>query len=120
MHTSDDRDTSRQLRAAEPIDSVPPLSDDVHEALGQLMTEVHRGIRRTEQMTHEFATLSREVGALSRLTEDHRKATDAAATKAGHTAAKSASNRLAVAFGAIVTLYEVAQPLLHELAKVFH
>lgn len=119
MHESDDRDTDRHLRTADVLngDSEPPLSDDVHEALGQIMAAVQASNARTANMVAEFQTLSREVGQLARVTEDHRKAADDAAKKAGTTAATHTSNRLAVLMGALVTLYEIAAPALHELWK---
>lgn len=119
VHQSDDRDTDRHLRSADDLlgDSEPPLSDDVHVALGQIMAAVQANNARTANMVVEFQTLSREVGALARATDEHRKGVDDAAKKAGTTAATHTSNRLAVLMGALVTLYEVASPALHELWK---
>lgn len=120
VQTSDDRDTSRQLRAAIEVEPDPVLSDDVHEALGQVMAEVLRGSARVANLSEEVSTLTREVGQLTRELADHREASDNAAKKAGTTAAAHTSNRLAILMGALVTLYEVAQPVLHEIWKGLH
>ena len=107
------------MRAASNVngDSDAPLSDDVHEALGQLMAAVQAGNARASSLSAEVSTLSREVGQLSRGLEEHSKTADAAAKTAGTTAATHTSNRLAVLMGALVTLYEIASPALHELWK---
>lgn len=86
--------------------TVPPLSEDLHEAMGQLMTEVVRQGRRVD----EFGT---------RLDDALRSASDErpelVRRTAGHT-----SNRMAALLGALFVLYTEAAPVLHELWRGLH
>lgn len=105
------RPTSSRLRA---VESAEPRTTD--ELLGQVMAA-------TAEHTKVLEALSVQLGDLTRRFEEHSDASIARKDEIKEATTKAAShgsNRLALLLGALVTIYEIAAPALHELAKWVH
>lgn len=90
------------------VRAVPPLSPDLHEAMGQLMAETIRQGRRVD----EFG--ARLDAALAELKRERPELVHSVSkSAAGHT-----SNRMAALLGALFVLYTEAAPVLHELWRL--
>jgi hypothetical protein len=100
-----------------PLSSMPPLSDDVHEALGQIMGTCARHGRHLQAVKTQLGTMQTELVGMRKDIELDR---GALVEGASHTAAKRSSNRMAALMGCFFTLYEIASPYLHEMAKWLH
>lgn len=108
-----DEETSPGL----PLSSMPPLPDDVHEALGVLMGAVARHGRHMDNIKRELGMLRTEVVGLRKdLNLDRKELVQGASVES----AKRASNRMAALMGALFTIYELTAPYLHEIARWFH
>jgi hypothetical protein len=118
------RPTQPKLRAVAPTApasetrelaaNADPLS--LEELIGKCMAA-------TNQNTAVVEALSVQVGVLTTKLEQHSQASDQRRDEIKQATVKAAahgSNRLALLLGALVTVYEVASPILHELAKWVH
>lgn len=108
------RGDSSALRVVSPVSDAPPAS--LEELVGKLMAA-------TEQNTRVVEALSVQIGVLGVKLDDHLQLANeqhedlkVVTTKA----AAHGSNRLALLLGALVTIYEIAAPALHELAQWVH
>ena len=97
--------------------SEPPLSADVHVALGQVMRATVEQRARLETVAGDVSTMAREFGAMRRDLELDRGELVQGTSK--HTAQKT-SNRMAALLGALFVLYTEAAPVLHELWRGLH
>ena len=97
--------------------SQPPLSADVHEAVGQLMAETVRQGRKLDTLNTDVGTIASEVRITRRELQDDRGSLVAETSK--KTSART-SNRMATLLGALFVLYTEAVPLLHELWRSVH
>lgn len=90
--------------------TVPALSEDAHEALGQIMRET---VRQGRQLDAFGTTLTDALAEM-------RKERPALAHTVGQRAATHTSNRMAALLGALFVLYSEAAPVLHELWRSLH
>jgi hypothetical protein len=114
-----DEDTRGGLRPR-PITRLPTdprLSDDTHEAIGQVMSEVMKVGRVVTAMRVDLDTQARELNGLRRDLEDDRTELVKGSSRK---AATHTSNRMAMLLGTLFVLYEQAAPVLHELWKGLH
>lgn len=94
--------------------SEPVLSDDTHEAVGQVMSEVMKIGRAVSTMRTDLETQARELNGIRRDLEEDR----AELVKgSSHKAATHTSNRMAMLLGTLFVLYEEASPVLRELVR---
>ena len=97
--------------------AVPPLSSDVHEAIGQLMAETVAQGRRVDVLVVTVDGFENMLlTTLAKLERDREGIVHTASTKA----ATHTSNRLAALLGALAILYTEAAPILHELWRSLH
>lgn len=99
---------SVKLRA---VESVPPKS--LEELVGELMAATAKNTATVRSLAVEVGTLSRELGAHTREAQDRSSKLSEVTKKA----ATQGSNRLAMLLTALVTVYEISAPALHELAR---
>jgi hypothetical protein len=92
------------------LPSVHELSDDPHEALGQVMGATARVGERVE-------LLAREVNGLRRDVELDRRALVRGASRS---ASRHSSNRTAALMGTLFILYEQAAPVLRAVWRGLH
>ena len=112
-----EEDTSSGL----PLSSMPPLPDDVHEALGVLMGAVARHGRHLDGIKRDLGTMKTEVIGMRKDIELDRGAlVQDASHQAATKAAKHSSNRMAALMGTLFTLYEMTSPYIHELWRWLH
>lgn len=108
------RPDSAALRAVAPVSDAPPAT--LEELVGQLMGTTAENTKVLEALNVQIGTLTgkltEHIAAAGEQHEDLKQVT----TKA----AAHGSNRLALLLGALVTIYEIAAPALHELAKLVH
>jgi len=113
FRAADDEDTQPGV----PLGSMPPLPSDVHEALGVLMAATARNGRHIASLKRDMGVVRTEVTGLRKdLAEDRSELVK----DTSHAAAKKSSNRAAVLFGTLFTVYEVTSPYLHELWRLVH
>ncbi len=106
-------DSSAALRAVAPVNEEPA---SLEELVGKLMRKTAANTEVLEALNVQIGTLT---GKLTAHIEDSGKRHEdikAVTTQA----AAHGSNRLALLLGALVTIYEIAAPALHELAKWVH
>lgn len=93
----------------------PP--SDVHEYLGQVMTQTARTARKVDELDTTVRGIATELrGMRDDLDHDRKSLVHGAATKAS----AHASNRMAGLLGALFVLYTESAPYLHELWRMFH
>ncbi len=109
-----------KLRALQPSNSgMAPAGTapkSLEEIVGELMTA-------TVQNTAVIEALAVQVGSLDGKWQAHAEASERRKTEikdATTRAAAHGSNRLALLMGALITVYEIASPFLHEMAKLVH
>lgn len=106
------RPDSSKLRAVAAVTA--PKSTD--ELIGELMAA-------TAQNTKVIEALAVQVGSLDGKWKAHAEASEKRKTEIKEATTKAAahgSNRLALLMGALITVYEIASPFLHEMAKWVH
>lgn len=97
--------------------AVPPLSSDLHEAVGQLMAETVAQGRRVDILVVTIDGFENMLCvALGKLERERDGMVQTASSKA----ATHTSNRLAALLGALAILYTEAAPVLHELWRSIH
>jgi hypothetical protein len=100
-----------ELRA---VDTVPPGEDKPSE-----LVDLGMVLRATQQNTAAINGLTVQVGTLSREVSQHGKTLDEGrgdlVKDASKSAAKHTSNRMGALIGALVVLWEVASPYIHQL-----
>ncbi|HXC23125.1 MAG TPA: hypothetical protein VNU28_00955 [Solirubrobacteraceae bacterium] len=104
--------------------AVPPLSADLHEAMGQLMAETVAQGRRLDELARVVGENTAAISGfenvlLSAIAKQNREREGLVQT-ASTKAATHTSNRLAALLGALVLLYSEAAPVLHELWRQLH
>ena len=112
MPNLDESEDTRRFRLVRSQSELPKLSDDTHEALGQIMAEVAKGARAMGELRQLIEVQARELGGLRRDIELDRTAL---VRGASHRAAARSSNRMAALLGTLFVLYEQAAPILREL-----
>ena len=116
----DERPTSggsSRLRSVQSVVTAPPPAGSSEpksneELIGEMMAAVAANTSSVTNLAEQVNLFGRELGA-------HIRAADTR-TDEVKAAAKHGSNRLALLFGALVTLYELTAPYLHDIAKVLH
>jgi hypothetical protein len=100
-----------KLRA---VDTVPPGEDGPNELvdLGMLLRATNANTAAIHGLTVQVGTLSREVSQHGKTLDDGRGELVKDASKS---AAKHTSNRMGALIGALVVLWEVASPYIHQL-----
>lgn len=83
------------------------------EIVGGLMTTTAENTRVIEALAVAVGSLTGKLDAHNEASEHRKTEIKEATTKA----AAHGSNRLALLMGAFLTVYEIASPMLHELAK---
>lgn len=107
--------SSSTLRAVAALESeAPPASLD--ELVGQLMGTVAQQTKVIEALAVAVGTLTGKLEEHIAAAAEHKDEIKDVTTKA----AAHGSNRLALLLGALVTVYEIAAPVLHEMAKWVH
>lgn len=107
------RPTSAKLRAVAEVSAAPKTTD---ELLGELMAATVQHSAVIEALSVQVGSLEGKWAAHAETVEAQKKEIKEATVKA----ATHGSNRLALLLGALVTLYEIAAPVLHDLAKWVH
>jgi hypothetical protein len=92
-------------------DNLPP-SKTWEEIVGGLMAT-------TAENTRVIEALAVQVGSLTGKLEAHAEASERRKVEITKAAAHG-SNRLALLMGALLTVYEIASPVLHEIAQWVH
>jgi hypothetical protein len=95
-------------------DQEPPKS--LEEIVGALMATTAENTRVIEALAVAVGSLTGKLDAHAEASETRKTEITEATTKA----AAHGSNRLALLMGALITVYEVASPFLHEMAKWVH
>jgi hypothetical protein len=97
-----------------PVATVPPEADKPSELvdLGMVMRATQGNTAAINALTVQLNTLSREVTQHGKALDEGRGALVADASKS---AAKHTSNRMGALVGALVVLWEVASPYIHQL-----
>lgn len=113
-HERPTRPDSSALRAVGPVSEAPPAT--LEELVGQMMAATAQNTRVIEALSVQVGTLTARLGEHMQEATQHKDEIKAVTTKA----AAHGSNRLALLLGALVTIYEIAAPALHELAKWVH
>lgn len=108
------RADSVALRVVSPSSEAPPAS--LEELVGQLMAATAQNTRVIEALNVQIGTLTGKLTAHMEASSERHEDIKSVTTKA----AAHGSNRLALLLGALVTIYEIAAPALHELAKWVH
>lgn len=108
--------SSSKLRAVSAVVDSEPPAPTLDQLVGQLMAATAQNTKVIEALSANVGSLTGQLtahieGAGERKAEIKQVTTQAAA---------HGSNRLALLLGALVTVYEIAAPALHELAKWVH
>ena len=88
----------------------------IEEVVGELMAATVQNTAVIEALAVQIGSLDGKWKAHAEASEERKKEIKDATVKA----ATHGSNRLALLLGALVTLYEIAAPVLHDLAKWVH
>ncbi len=105
--------TSGMAPAGTAYDNAP---QSLEEIVGQLMAT-------TAENTRVIEALAVSVGSLTGKLDAHAEASEKRKTEIKEATVKAAahgSNRLALLMGALITVWEIASPFLHEMAKWVH
>lgn len=114
----EDTQRIRAVGIAKPMPFVVPrLSNDLHEALGQVMVETVKLGRRVDGLAQQIETQARELNGARRDIELDRRALVRGASRS---AATRAGNRVAALMGTLFIVYEQAAPFLRALWRGLH
>lgn len=92
------------------------VPESLEEIIGALMATTAENTRVIEALAVQVGSLTGKLDAHSEASEHRKTEIKDATTKA----AVHGSNRLALLMGALITVYEIAAPFLHEMAQWGH
>lgn len=114
-----------KLRALQPSNSgMAPAGTAYDQAAPKSLEEiVGELMAATAQNTAVIEALAVQIGSLDGKWKAHAEQSEKRKTEIKEATTKAAahgSNRLALLMGALITVYEIASPFLHEMAKWVH